>query len=259
MSRPSREFGAPPRRSSSKRRARTRALRALWVLGWLVLAGVAAYGSRLALTWLAVPAWMAWVALAGVGALGALGFAASRLPAKWGALGIAVVLGAGAGTTAHSLVAPSGQVARLDPDRVVASRVLLLARALEQQAYRRNRPASAFKYPANAEFMAFVQGLGMADDPLENPWTGVVQGERVAPGPGTELPLARAIATGDAELPPMGSRLGTGHMPQTPAYTVRSYGALIYDHDPKSDTFVLYGVGRLGEEAVLVGVVRSRP
>jgi hypothetical protein len=49
-----------------------------------------------------------------------------------------------------------------------------------------------------------------------------------------------------------GTVLGAGHQPDHATFDAKTYGALVYDADPKGRLAVLYGIGRKGDQAVVL-------
>lgn len=132
------------------------------------------------------------------------------------------------------------------PRRQVATKVLKLEKALERHGARERKPDEA-AYPATGEFVAFVRALPEGADLLANPYGEPAQAAPVAPPAG--LPTAAQLRD-RLSKPLPDTPLGPGEAPG-PTYSARTYGALIYDHDPESDSYVLYGVAQAGDQAVL--------
>lgn len=143
-----------------------------------------------------------------------------------------------------------------DPKRQVATRVLRLGKALEAYAAHEERDEKdGPAYPRTAEFLTFVRGLPRGAEFLANPYGEPPQAAPVAAGGETGLPSAADHKEG-ARVPLPDTVLGPGTAPG-PAYTARTFGALVYDHDPKTDSFVLYGIGQQGDQAVVAAEADS--
>jgi hypothetical protein len=136
----------------------------------------------------------------------------------------------------------------------VADRVIKVHRALQFHAQRLWRKANEPYAPANPAFVTFIRGLGDGDGVrlLANPFGSPVQDRAipVAQANGA-LPTAVDRAAGRRQAVPL-KPLGRGRRPQDGPYTYLTYGALLYDHDPVSNTYVLYGIGRVGDQAAVV-------
>lgn len=137
-----------------------------------------------------------------------------------------------------------------DPQRRMATRVLKLGKALERHAAREDRPMQGEPaYPTDEAFLAFVRALPEGAELLANPYGGPGQANVVVVDAGGGLPTAAERRAG-AAIPLPDTVLGPGVAPGEP-YTARTFGALVYDHDPQTDSFVLYGIGRQDDQAVL--------
>ncbi len=145
--------------------------------------------------------------------------------------------------------------AEADPKRQVAAHVLRLGKALERHAASQERAENGPAYPRTAEFLAFVKALPEGAELLANPYGGPAQAAPVAAGGTTGLPTA-AEHKEHAPVPLPDTVLGPGQAPAA-TYTARTYGALVYDHDPQTDSYVLYGIGQLGEQAVVAAETDS--
>lgn len=126
-------------------------------------------------------------------------------------------------------------------DQAVQANVTTLQLALEAYAgdHKGRYP------PAGAPIRELTRGRrGYLPDNLmpPSPWTGDRQPEALGLAD-TGLPTARAIATGTAPAPP-GHRLGRGEAPRKYPVNAWQYGAVLYDYDPQTNTYVLYGIGR---------------
>jgi hypothetical protein len=245
----------PPPRPSQRRR---RLLALLWARASLAGAAATAAGTWAACRAFDPPLGFAWLGFGAI-VLGVL-FALDRLrpPAAVGLFAGALALGVVGGLGAHSFAAPPADVARTDPNREVAAQVLRVGQALERHANRDARALDEPAYPDNEAFAAFLARLPAKDVPLENPFGRGMQRNHVAAGGDTGLPTAAEHRAG-APAPILNRPLGPGEPPGEGPYTARTYGALVYDHDPKSDSYVLYGIGKQGEMAVLVAKTDGAP
>lgn len=257
-------FGSPPPRSSTARRRRRRAL-------WGAACGAVFLASALAVRGgcaaLQPPIAGAWVALGATALVGVAGFAWLKVERRWNLVALAGLLGALAGVTLYAFAAPPSAVVRVEPNRELAARVLRIDQALERYGGRPGRPAGAAVFPSNEEFLAFLQRLPEGAAWTRSPWDEGVQGSVVAPGGDTGLPTAAARVAG-AALPALNTPLGPGRMPKASEgpgsasagrFDARTYGALVYDRDPASGAYVLYGIGQLGAHAVVVAAAEGRP
>jgi hypothetical protein len=91
------------------------------------------------------------------------------------------------------------------------------------------------------------------------PWDRQVQS--------TSLTIARddkhlvpAAAIGRGASPvSAGTSLGAGRAPREGRFDDRTFGAVLYDHDPASGVYVIYGIGRrTAQEAVVAHMVTGR-
>lgn len=109
-------------------------------------------------------------------------------------------------------------------------------------------------YPANEGWLAAVTNFNyLPDDQMpQNPYLRENgQRSRQANDVGVAgTPLAPATAKKPS---PEGTVVGPGRLPDGKAYDARTYGAIVYDHDPASGSYVLYAIGRRGADAVVVG------
>lgn len=140
-----------------------------------------------------------------------------------------------------------------DPTRRVATRVLKLDQALERYGTRQGRQPGEQSYPSTGQFVAFVRSLPDGAELLANPYGDPPQAGPVAPADG--LPTAAQFRDRDTKLLP-NTILGPGAAPGA-TYTARTYGALVYDHDPKTDSYVLYGIAQAGDQAIVAAKADS--
>ena len=143
-----------------------------------------------------------------------------------------------------------------DANRIMATRVLRLGQALERHATRQDRLPGQMAYPLTVAFPAFVRSLPEGEKLLRSPWGEPSQAKPVHAGGATGLPTATQHLRG-AEPPTLRVPLGPGTPPVAGGYSALTYGALVYDHDPVSDTFVLYGIGEAEGKAVIVAETDS--
>lgn len=109
------------------------------------------------------------------------------------------------------------------------------------------------RYPTRAGWLAAVRQRGggyLPGEHLPTIWSKTPQGAALAPPP--PLVGAAAIAAG-ARPSPEQTDLGPGRVAEEGPVDARCYGALLYDHDPKTETYVIYAIGKkAGERAVVV-------
>lgn len=247
--------GTPPPRSTKIRRRRKR----LRLTGFSLLAATAAALT----TWaganvLHPPQAWAW-SIVGTLSVAAVAFIAwwQRHPVRhvWALAcigGAATTLGWYAWTTA-----PPSPV-RIEPNRQTAERVLSLKQALERRGdYRHSSAVTAF-FPPPENFIAFVRAQPHGDALLLSPWGGVQQTQLLKPTAATGLPTAAERHQG-YPAPPLGSELGPGSLPAGGFFTPTTYGAILYDRDARSGRYVLYGIGRRQNSAILVAMAEGEP
>jgi hypothetical protein len=102
------------------------------------------------------------------------------------------------------------------------------------------------RFPPVAQFpVELVTYLPEADLPASPAWA---EGIRQVRNVGVAAPLA-----GPAGAPtPIGTVLGAGRLPTSDEdFTARTWGAWCYAHDAATNRYVLYGVGRSGDLAVV--------
>jgi hypothetical protein len=162
------------------------------------------------------------------------------------------------GVASYALKAPARSQGPLDPNRHTAERVVRLKQALERRGDYRSSQATTSFYPPARDFLAFALAQPRGAALLTSPWGSVRQAVRVAPDPRLGLPTAAQRQAGIA-APALGADLGPGQVPRDGRFAAHTYGALVYDRDDRSGRYVLYGIGRRGEQAVLVGVAEGEP
>lgn len=86
----------------------------------------------------------------------------------------------------------------------------------------------------------------------KNPWTRQPQRARVAMPKG--LPTAKMRVLGARKVAEW-APLGKGREPdrQRGAVDALDFGALIYDCEPRSNNYVIYGIGKQGDQAIVAG------
>ena len=167
-------------------------------------------------------------------------------------LSAAATLGWYALNTAPPVAAP------LEPNRQTAERVISLKQALERRGdFRHSSAVTAFFPPADS-FIAFVLAQPHGETLLLSPWGDVQQYQVIKPTTDSGLPTAAERHQG-YPTPALGSELGPGVMPIPGAFTPYTYGAILYDQDPRSGRYVLYGIGRRQNSAILVASAEGEP
>lgn len=245
------ESAAPA--SWRKRRRRTTLLTALLAAG----AGLAVAAGTWALT-AYLPAAVPWLLGAG-GGLGLLGALAAgphvRLAPRPTAVLVLVLLGLTAASGYRVLAAPlASRAAHMrDPNDQVVARVKYIAEELREARLGRENLT-----PQTGELTAFLKDMPNGPLLLVNPFGGPPQATtRLLPERGSPLPSAGELAAG-REPVALGTKLGPGAMPVAGRpYTLRTWGAVAFDRDPVSGEFVLYGIGREGDQAEVVQVARG--
>ncbi|MEB3196892.1 MAG: hypothetical protein VKP62_06770 [Candidatus Sericytochromatia bacterium] len=238
----------PPR--SGKLRRRRRAVRTTAYGAASALAGaLVAYGFSRGLSLPPVWAWSLFAALAVVG----VAFIAWwQTHPRTHVLGAFWVAGMMVGAAGHALSAPPLPAGPLDPNRQTAERVLFLKQALERRGDYRNSLATEDFFPAPRDFVAFVLSQPRGHTLLISPWGDVPQYQTIAPNLRAGLPSAADRQRGIA-APPLGRELGPGVPPVPGHFTPLSYGTILYDRDLRSGRYVLYGIGKREDFAILVG------
>jgi len=136
----------------------------------------------------------------------------------------------------------------------MADRVIKVHQALQFHAQRPWRKHGEPYAPDSVALVTFIRALEDGDGVrlLVNPFGAPVQDRAIpiAEANGA-LPSAANRAAGRRQAVPL-KPLGRGRRPQDGPYTYLTYGALVYDHDPASGTYVLYGIGRVGDQAAVV-------
>lgn len=106
------------------------------------------------------------------------------------------------------------------------------------------------RYPAPGSSALYEDNYLPGNRLPRNPYGEPPQKALLPIPPESGWPQAAAIAKGVS--PPLdGQELGVGHPPDQGGYDYLTYGALIYDLDPTTGAYVLYGVGKKGRKAVL--------
>jgi hypothetical protein len=86
------------------------------------------------------------------------------------------------------------------------------------------------------------------------PWNREPQAVSISVA-GTNLPTARQVANG--QTPPPDLVVGRGEAPKGAPTNAYQYGAIVYDLDPKTQTYVLYGVVQKNKSAKVVEMVSN--
>jgi hypothetical protein len=169
-----------------------------------------------------------------------------------------VVAGLTGGVALYALRAPAQSQGPLDPNRQTAERVVRLKQALERRGDYRSSQATTSFYPATRDFLAFAASLQQGPALVVSPWGNVRQRTMPPPARTLGLPTAAERHAG-ISAPALGTPLGAGVVPTSERFTANTYGALVYDRDDRTGRYILYGVGRRGDAAVLVGVAEGEP
>ena len=124
--------------------------------------------------------------------------------------------------------------------------------ALEQYATDHNG-----HYPRSQDFVRALCAPGtnyLPGDKLpRGPWSKGVQ--TVPLGPAYGLPSAREYEQRQPKV--MSMELGSGRESLDGANSLLSYGAVVYDMNPATDTYVIYGIGKKGSKAIVAAFVSN--
>jgi peptidoglycan hydrolase-like protein with peptidoglycan-binding domain len=208
--------------------------------------------------WAQPPVALAWISC---GALSVVGVALlawwQNHPGRHLVTG-SVVVGLMGGGAIYALRAPAQSQGPLDPNRQTAERVVRLKQALERRGDYRSSQATTSFYPPTRDFLTFAASLQQGPALIVSPWGDVPQRTMPPPDRALGLPTAAQRHAG-ISAPALGADLGPGAMPTQGRFTANTYGALIYDRDDRTGRYILYGIGRRGDAAVLVGVAEGEP
>ena len=169
-----------------------------------------------------------------------------------GALAIALALAPAVPARAAPKFSPQFLDARVK-NEMVGDRVYTAKSALE--SYSRDNNGH---YPNNNDWISDIASNLDQHQLPRAPWGNVVQHESLGIE-GLKLVTAATLAKASTKLP-VGVHLGAGHMPIGGDFDQHTFGALLYDHDPGSDTYVIYAIGRevnvttgrIGNQAVVI-------
>ncbi|MNL33195.1 hypothetical protein D3C87_1550900 [compost metagenome] len=168
-------------------------------------------------------------------------------------------LGAGCARPLSVLSSPADQAldtiqekAFSDPNKQLVSNLHAVQMALEMYAVDHSG-----KYPSAESFMRELtyQGILYLDEDRmpRNPFSSYeLRQSNAILLPANGSPLKSATA----ETPtPAGSILGPGKAPHNSLHDLTTFGAIVYDYDPKRGSYVLYGIGQRGDDAVVTYVI----
>jgi hypothetical protein len=169
-----------------------------------------------------------------------------------------LVVGLMLGVASYAVKAPAQSQGPLDPNRQTAERVVRLKQALERRGDYRSSQAHTSFYPPTRDFLIVAASLPQGPALIVSPWGDVPQRTMPPPDRALGLPTAAQRHAG-ISAPALGADLGPGAMPTRGRFAVNTYGALVYDRDDRTGRYILYGIGRRGDAAVLVGVAEGEP
>lgn len=139
-----------------------------------------------------------------------------------------------------------------DPNEQLAANLRAFQMAIEMYAVDHNgnypRAETVHKELTN-------QGIDyLANDQMpRNPWsTYELHQSNAIQLPASGSPLNRATAPTST---PKGTILGPGKAPHNSLHDLTTFGAIVYDYDPKRDSYVIYGIGKQGKDAVVAHVI----
>ncbi|MDB5100845.1 MAG: Prepilin-type cleavage/methylation protein [Cyanobacteria bacterium RYN_339] len=137
----------------------------------------------------------------------------------------------------------------------VQANVNTVRMGLEQYATDHNGkypPVNRWQQVLCAKGTGYLPGDQMPRSPWsKQPQTALLRIE------GLGLPGAAAIAAGKP-LPQTQTKVGLGRVAVEGPDHAQDYGAILYDMDPKTDTYVLYGIGRNNKEAIVAADVSNQ-
>jgi type II secretion system protein G len=87
------------------------------------------------------------------------------------------------------------------------------------------------------------------------PWSSGNQSAAVAPG--TNCPAASAIALGTSALASVGTVIAPGTVNATRPTGTTDYGYIAYDYALNDQTYVIYGTGKKGRQAIVGGAASN--
>lgn len=244
----------PPRSTKIRRRRKRLRLTGFGLLGAAV-SGSLAWGVA---EWLRPPSEWIWSLIGFLGVV-FVAFIAwwQRHPVR-GTWFVAALLGAATALGGYALQATPPERLPIDPNRQTTQRVIQLKQALERRGDYRQSAAIAAFFPPPDHFIAFVLSQPHGDELLISPWGQVPQYQVLKPLIDAGLPNAAERHEG-IPAPSLGTEIGPGIDPISGAFTPYTYGAILYDQDPRSGRYVLYGIGRRGHRAIVVAVAEGEP
>ncbi|MBO9540196.1 hypothetical protein J7643_06350 [bacterium] len=144
------------------------------------------------------------------------------------------------------------QEAPSDPNEELGANLRAFHMALEMYAV-----DHAGNYPAAETALKALTHQGtyyMANDQMPpNPFsTYELHQSNAIRLPASNSPLKPATATTPT---PKGTRLGPGKVPHNSLHDVTTFGAIVYDYDPARASYVIYGIGKQGDDAVVTYVI----
>ncbi|HEY9724234.1 MAG TPA: hypothetical protein V6D47_19695 [Oscillatoriaceae cyanobacterium] len=101
-------------------------------------------------------------------------------------------------------------------------------------------------YPTTGALIAALSERYLPDGMMPgNPWvpTGLRQGNAVGVG--------ALLAAAGHQPTPVGTVLGAGKTADSSRFDALTYGAVVYDYDTKNRDYVVYGIGRRGDQAIV--------
>jgi len=123
----------------------------------------------------------------------------------------------------------------------VKAEVLLTILALEEYAVDHGGV-----YPPSDGLVADLSERYLPDGMMPaNPWVppGLRQGNAVG--------VNALLAAAGKQPTPVGTALGAGKTADSSQFDALTFGAVIYDYEPRSQNYVIYGIGRRGDQAVV--------
>lgn len=111
--------------------------------------------------------------------------------------------------------------------------------------------------PAREEWLAVVAKVENVHGDNGRPVNPFAEG-RKARNQRRPVPLGPLMPAAPEVFPTVeGAELGAGHAPKSHTYDALTYGAIACDIDQERDVYVIYGVGKRGDQAVVVAVATN--